>query len=695
MTSVGDEENDNVLSDVEGDDDNNNDPVSIDYKNLSKDDISVERFREVIEQLENEKKLRLAIENSKSELENKFGRLKAYAQDIIKKRDEFKRLREEEFKEKEEALRLNDKLSGELEEALRVKEDVLKQRDEIGRQLDEVSKARELMRSETETATQMLSSGIDKISGKVSNFKNFSAGGLPKSQRYTGLPGIAYGVIKRTHEIVEEIVKQYDGATKSRNDAREQMEQRNYEIAIEVSQLEATISGLREEVAKKTSDVENLDKLVAEKDGKIWEMDRESLEKQNMAEREVGELREVVNEYEHKLRSLESKVESQRPLLIDQVNYITKIHDQIHSIIKIVDATHSDQSDLADSLFIPPQEMDVNENLQASLDLMKSTSELVNIATEKIRVRMQDWTCETKGLNETVARLVKEKQHIGSLLRSALPKKMTFDPQSKTSEALFAAENGLREIGIDARFSNFLGNGKDTVLHDKQSSEEAGGDEAGALENIVKACQLEIIELQHSVDELRTESSLLKAHVEAQSKELSQKKHRIEELEEKERVANESVEGLMLDIAAAEEEIIRWKVAAEQEAAAGRAVEQEFIAKLSALQEELNEAKQAMLESEKKLKFKEETAAAAMSARDAAEKSLRLADMRASRLGERVEELSRHLEESDTREDSRNGNRQRYICWPWQWLGLNFVGYHLPETQQQGSNEMELSEPLL
>ncbi|KAF5205202.1 hypothetical protein FRX31_005211 [Thalictrum thalictroides] len=76
---------------------------------------------------------------------------------------------------------------------------------------------------------------------------------------------------------------------------------------------------------------------------------------------------------------------------------------------------------------------------------------------------------------------------------------------------------------------------------------------------------------------------------------------------------------------------------------------------LSGLQEELNEAKQAMLKSEKKLKFKEETAAATMSTRDAAIKSLRLADMRASRLGERVEELSRHLE------DSRNRSRQRYV----------------------------------
>ena len=43
------------------------------------------------------------------------------------------------------------------------------------------------------------------------------------------------------------------------------------------------------------------------------------------------------------------------------------------------------------------------------------------------------------------------------------------------------------------------------------------------------------------------------------------------------------VEGLMMDIAAAEEEITRWKVAAEQEAAAGRAVEQEFKAQVCLL----------------------------------------------------------------------------------------------------------------
>ena len=116
---------------------------------------------------------------------------------------------------------------------------------------------------------------------------------------------------------------------------------------------------------------------------------------------------------------------------------------------------------------------------------------------------------------------------------------------------------------------------------------------------------------------------------------------------------------------------------------------------LSALKQELEEAKGVMLESEKKLKFKEETAAAAMAARDAAEKSLRLADSRATRLRDRVEELTRQLEEFENREDSRGRTRPRYVCWPWQWLGMDFVGVRQPDTQHQGSNEMELSEPLL
>lgn len=119
-----------------------------------------------------------------------------------------------------------------------------------------------------------------------------------------------------------------------------------------------------------------------------------------------------------------------------------------------------------------------------------------------------------------------------------------------------------------------------------------------------------------------------------------------------------------------------------------------FIMQISALRKELEDTRQAMVELENKLKFKEETAAAAMAARDAAEKSLRLADLRAARLRERLEELTRQLEEYDSRGETTNRNSHRYICWPWQWLGLNSVRYQQADIQEN-SNEMELSEPLI
>ncbi|KAG6757172.1 hypothetical protein POTOM_037475 [Populus tomentosa] len=692
MANTVDDDADAVLSDVEGED-----PAEIVIKSPSQEDTSVEKFREL---LDRERAAREAAETSKSELQVSFNRLKVLAHEALKKRDECSRQRDEcsrqrdeALREKEEALKANEKLSNELIQVNGSKEEIEKKFDDL--------------QSQIENSRHMLVSGIDKISGKFSNFKNFAAAGLPRSQKYNGLQAVAFGVIKRTNEIVEELVRQIDVTAKSRNDAREQMEQRNYEIAIEVSQLEATISGLRDEVAKKTTLVDDLEKSVVEKEGKVSEIEREMLEREHLVEKEASGLRDLVGEYDDKLRNLESKMESHRLLLFDQLNLVAKIHNRLYDVIKIVDSNHLD-SEVSESLFLP-QQAEVEENIRASLAGMESIYEVSRIVAEKTRDLVEEKNHEEKNLNETVGILVKEKEHIGSLLRSALSKRNELHPSSKTSELFQVAENGLREAGIDYKFSKVAGDGK--VSYDKGGLPDTESDEistlAGALENIVKASQLEIIELQHSVEELRAESGLLKEDVEVQVKELSNRMRRVEELEEKERVANESVEGLMMDIAAAEEEITRWKVAAEQEAAAGRAVEQEFVAQvdevfkaesnsnLSAVKQELEEARQAMLESEKKLKFKEETATAAMAAREAAEKSLGLADMRASRLRDRIEELSHQLEELETREDLTGRNRPRYVCWPWQWLGLDFVGHHRPETQQQGSNEMELSEPFL
>lgn len=494
MAGAGNEDADAVLSDVEGDD-----PVPILIKSPSADEISPERFREVLAELDRERQARAAAEESKAELDVRFNRLKALTHEALRKRDEVGKQRDEALREKEEISGNFEKVRAELAEVNRAKDEGLKQVSEIARQLDEAVKERDGLRSEIANSTHMLVTGIEKISGKVSAFKNFGAGGLPRSQKYSGLAAVAYGVIKRTNEIVEELLRQIDATTKSRNETREQMEQRNYEIAIEVSQLEATIGGLREEVAEKASAAENLEKMIAEKDGRLSEIEREMSEKLAKVESEALELRQLVSKYDDKFAKMESKMEAQKPLLFDQVNLVSRIHDRVYDIIKIVDASNADQSEFSESLFLP-QETDLEENIRASLAGMESIYELTRIVIEKTRDLFEEKNREIKSLDETVSRLNKEKEHIGSLLRSALSMKITSNPSSKTSDLFKVAENGLREAGIDFKFGKLIGDRRVLNSSDDVDAIEAEGDEIYTLVSI-EWCwfQLSIISTLFSV----------------------------------------------------------------------------------------------------------------------------------------------------------------------------------------------------
>ncbi|KAM7269522.1 hypothetical protein ACFE04_025019 [Oxalis oulophora] len=142
---------------------------------------------------------------------------------------------------------------------------------------------------------------------------------------------------------------------------------------------------------------------------------------------------------------------------------------------------------------------DNEENIRACLARMESIVELSRIAVKKICDVMNQKSGELKSLNETVDRLLKEKEHIGSLLRSALSNRMVTDPSSKKNNLFQVAENGLREAGIDYTFSKVLGEDEG----DAHEMEDEIYTLAGALEKIVKASQLKIIELRHSVEQLR------------------------------------------------------------------------------------------------------------------------------------------------------------------------------------------------
>ncbi|MFS7976878.1 hypothetical protein Hanom_Chr10g00897491 [Helianthus anomalus] len=148
----------------------------------STDDMSVERFQQLATNLDRERKAREAVENSKSDLQVTFNRLKVLAHEAIKKHDE--------------VLHAKDELCAHIVEVIKEKDHMGKQRDDVVKKLEKVMKVKDSSKSEIETATRMLVTGIDKVSGKVSSFKNFVGGGLPRSQKYTGLHAVAYGVIK-------------------------------------------------------------------------------------------------------------------------------------------------------------------------------------------------------------------------------------------------------------------------------------------------------------------------------------------------------------------------------------------------------------------------------------------------------------------------------------------------------------------
>ncbi|KAF8690901.1 hypothetical protein HU200_041310 [Digitaria exilis] len=589
-----------------------------------------QRLLDLAAELEEERRLRRAAEGALAESENRLARLKAFAQDVLRKRDE---------------LTAEAAASARSLAALQA-ESAASARSLAALQAESAASARSLaaLHAEASTASSMLSSGFERISAKAS--PSSAPAPLPTSQKYSsGLPALAYGVLKRANDIVDDLLAQIDAANRDRDRAREQMEHRNYQIAIEVSELEASLSS-------RSAECESLSKSLSQR------------------EAEISELRD-------KIASLEGKLDAQRPVLAEQISCASKLYDEMREVVKLVDADAA--SALSDSVFVW-KETDVEESLKVSLEGTKLVYELAAMALDKVGACIDDKERKLTGLEDRVDELIKEKEHIGVLLRSAL--------QATTSEVLKVAEDGLREAGIEIGLDERKDHRPGSVEKDEVYTL------AGALENTMKESQVKIVELQHLVEALRAESGRLRTRLEGQEKEIVQLRKQIKHLEEKERVANESVEGLMMDVTAAEEEIKRWKMAAEEEAEAGRSIEQEFQIQISSLRKELDEAKQAMVDLENKLKFKEETAAAAMAARDAAEKSLKLADMRSSRLRERLEELNRQLEESDNRTDSVNRNGHRYMCWPWQWLGLNYVRLPPAETDQT-SNEMELSEPLI
>ncbi|KAJ7571003.1 hypothetical protein O6H91_01G144700 [Diphasiastrum complanatum] len=229
-------------------------------------------LKATLAELDSEKQACKEARKAKAELESSFARLEFLYQQAIRQRDQALR--------DKDALRLKNDVTRQLANAVEARDDALKhrdemqlQRDEIMRQKEEALKSLNTLKAEIEAVTRLLGTASDNITSMASGMMTFS-GGLLRTTNYTGVAAIAYGSTKRVEEVVDGVLRQLESALKEREDMLSQIEQRNIQIAIEVSELEATISDLKEEMRKKGDECERWQKLAAEKDNQSLEIQR-------------------------------------------------------------------------------------------------------------------------------------------------------------------------------------------------------------------------------------------------------------------------------------------------------------------------------------------------------------------------------------------------------------------------------------
>eukprot|EP00250_Pteridium_aquilinum_P002695 c12918_g1_i1 orf=401-2332(+) len=616
-------------------------------------------LKSVLAELEIERQAKKTAEAAKAEL---VMRIKNYTQDasrqkeeLIKQRDEAQRLKDELAKQLNEAIRQRDEFAQQRDEAIKAKDDLCRQRDEA-------NKARDSSRSEIEAAATLLVQGADKITNRVSSIRNLPTS-LPRSSSHTGVAAIAYGFTKRAEDIVEELARQFENAHKSRSELREQMEQHNYQMAIEVSEMEATIQSLKDDVSQKSTELEKLKKLASEKEGNIVEL-----------EQEMSNIMKQVDSLKLEAQNAKHKIEKMKEAALQLAALLSKGNE---AVVNIADsASTSPGPSMNKRLPSPATHAEPEEILQ---DCVIKAKELIESCLKVGVILREHKDTEYKEVNNLegqITRLITEKEEITAFLRSALANK--HDVSGLSSQ-------GLSIEGKEHSSANELKPGEVIGM-------------ASALENEVKSLRQEIFELQQSLAAARGEIEGLRTASERQAKELTQKISTIQELEHKQNLAEEHIESLNMDVVAAQEEIIRWKQATTKEAEAGGALLEEVERcqeEIAALRKRTEHLSESLEESNSKLQSKEEMTMAAIAARSAAERSLRIADERAVELRERIEELNRQFDALERLGDGGISSGLYNMCWPNQWFRGRPLFFQDNSRAQPSAEMGDLSEPLV
>ncbi|CAN4087733.1 unnamed protein product [Withania somnifera] len=331
--------------------------------------------------------------------------------------------------------------------------------------------------------------------------------------------------------------------------------------------------------------------------------------------------------------------------------------------------------------------------------------ELVNLVEEKWGEYEEIRKKEKRQLENNVMSLGEENRDISSLLKIALVEKeaaekslnrLRGNTEQKKTAILQIAERGLQKVG----FGFIMGSAASEIFSDNLDSDanlKSDNDGcqteavtlASTLETITKKLRVEITQLQRSLEQSRSDMESLQHLSDKQIQKLDENMIHIKELEDENKMLTQKVEEFIIENKEAKEEISRWREACEMEVETGKKTIKEHKELANILKQELEKTRTALRTSNNKLQLKDDIEATAIAAREAAERSLQLADSRATELRKQIEELTRQLEAAEKKERV-NRRRIRHVCLPWRALklctttdssGVRNVTRMLPEMQ--------------
>lgn len=449
-----------------------------------------------------------------------------------------------------------------------------------------------------------------------------------------------------------------------------------------------------EAIGRAASLSETVDGLSSERDslrGRIKELEdlaagreEESVAKFEEELREREGLRIEIEVYREKFRGLEAEREKQKEFLLRIADSVKAVKESLAKIIESLDDGKAVEREEDESLDTG-EELDRESRL--AREEISEVTRLVEVVESKVNDYKETKKKERKQLENSVVSLTEENRDISSLLRIALVEKEAVEKslnklrggnEQKRVALLQFAERGLHRVG----FGFMMGSGNPEQLMESSGASSTGSKSDGSdceeevvslastVETIMKNLRQEITQLRKSLEESRSDTERLQSLTNKQAQQIAENTLYIKELEERERLLAQSVEELLNEIKETEVEVARWREACELEVVAGKHEIEERDKVVIILKQELEKTKAALDISNGKLKLKEDLAAAAMAAQEAAERSLQLADRRAAGLRERIEELTRQLEGADGKEN-KNRRRVRHFCWPWRILKMN------------------------